>query len=397
MQGKVDSRAMREVNRSLLLDLIRRSGRVSRTDLARRSALTKPTVSAIVEELIAGGVVREVGLSESVPTGGRRARLLEFNDCSAAYLGVTLGAHTTRVAVADARGVLRATCSVPTPEGDARAVLDSALSRVDEVLRRADVPRERLQGVGVALGGLVDCRTGESVLYPQLGWRRVPVREVLQQRLGLPVTVGNVADAAALAEGRLGIAQGCRNYLWLYLGTSVSVGIVIEGQVYFGQRGFAGEIGALSVGRGSPTLDEVASGRALGERAAQLDAERPERRASSTGKRVSAGDLVRWALEGDPAARALLEEAGSELGAAVAQLVSLLDPELVVVGGPLLAAGTWLLDPLRETAEERLVAPLQTHIVPSELGESAVTAGAVFSAMDHVVQSYRIVAAAPLG
>src|SRR5690606_38193288 len=125
------------------------------------------------------------------------------------------------------------------------------------------------------------------------------VREVLQQRLGLPVTVGNVADAAALAEGRLGIAQGCRNYLWLYLGTSVSVGIVIDGQVYFGQRGFAGEIGALSVGRGSPTLDEVASGRALGERAAQLDAERPERRASSTGKRVSAGDLVRWALEGD--------------------------------------------------------------------------------------------------
>ena len=97
VQGKVDSRAMREVNRSIVLDIIRRGGRVSRTDLARRSTLTKPTVSAIVEDLLARGIVQEVGFGKTVASGGRRARLLEFNDASAAYLGIALGVNTTTV------------------------------------------------------------------------------------------------------------------------------------------------------------------------------------------------------------------------------------------------------------------------------------------------------------
>ncbi|MDQ2646341.1 MAG: MarR family transcriptional regulator, partial [Myxococcota bacterium] len=101
IQRKVDSRAMREVNRSIVLDIIRRGGRVSRTDLARRSTLTKPTVSAIVEDLIATGIVHEVGYDHTVGVGGRRARLLEFNDASAAYLGVRFGVSTTSVGVAD--------------------------------------------------------------------------------------------------------------------------------------------------------------------------------------------------------------------------------------------------------------------------------------------------------
>src|SRR6185295_10010245 len=104
MLGKGDNRAIREVNRSIILDLVRRGSRISRTELARRSKLTKPTVSAIVEELIGDGVVREVGFGESVAGGGRPARLLEFNDASAAYLGIHFGVRATTVAVADARG-----------------------------------------------------------------------------------------------------------------------------------------------------------------------------------------------------------------------------------------------------------------------------------------------------
>ena len=111
---------MREVNRSIVLDMIRRGGRISRTDLARSSQLTKPTVSAIVEDLIAGGVVQEVGYGKAVASGGRRARLLQFNDASAAYLGVRVGVRTTSVAVADARGQIRATRELSSHHGDAR-------------------------------------------------------------------------------------------------------------------------------------------------------------------------------------------------------------------------------------------------------------------------------------
>src|SRR6187399_2613660 len=117
MRGKVDSRAMREVNRSIVLDMIRRGGRISRTDLARSSQLTKPTVSAIVEDLIAGGVVQEVGYGKAVASGGRRARLLQFNDASAAYLGICFGVETTTVGLADARGEIRVRREVPTLPG----------------------------------------------------------------------------------------------------------------------------------------------------------------------------------------------------------------------------------------------------------------------------------------
>jgi hypothetical protein len=126
VQGKVDSRAMREVNRSIVLDIIRRGGKVSRTDLAKRSALTKPTVSAIVEDLLARGIVQEVGFGKTVATGGRRARLLEFNDASAAYLGLRFGVHTTTLPRAAAPGPERAITETPTIPDDPPAAVRAA-------------------------------------------------------------------------------------------------------------------------------------------------------------------------------------------------------------------------------------------------------------------------------
>src|SRR5690606_14493554 len=151
IQRKVDSRAMREVNRSIVLDIIRRGGRVSRTDLARRSTLTKPTVSAIVEDLIANGIVHEVGYDHTVGVGGRRARLLEFNEASAAYLGIRFGVSAVSVGVADARGELRTVREVPSVIGDPERSVGLALGLVDTVLAEAGLPRERLQAVGVTL------------------------------------------------------------------------------------------------------------------------------------------------------------------------------------------------------------------------------------------------------
>src|SRR4051812_7015597 len=160
VQGKVDSRAMREVNRSIVLDIIRRGGRVSRTDLARRSALTKPTVSAIVEDLLARGIVQEVGFGKTVASGGRRARLLEFNDASAAYLGICFGVGTTTVGLADARGELRVRREIPAPQSSPEAVIASAAELAEAVCEEAGFPRDRLQGVGVTVPGLVNAANG---------------------------------------------------------------------------------------------------------------------------------------------------------------------------------------------------------------------------------------------
>src|SRR5215471_10665415 len=160
MLGKGDNRAIREVNRSIILDLIRRGERVSRTELARRSKLTKPTVSAIVDELIGEGVVREVCFGESVSGGGRPARLLEFNDASAAYLGIHFGVRTTTVAVADARGTIRLVRARPSVVGAPARSMKAIRPLVAEALQAAKVPRSRVEGVCATVPGLVDQESG---------------------------------------------------------------------------------------------------------------------------------------------------------------------------------------------------------------------------------------------
>jgi predicted NBD/HSP70 family sugar kinase len=396
MQGKVDSRAMREVNRSIVLDMIRRDGRVSRTDLARRSALTKPTVSAIVEDLIAAGIVHEVGFGQRVRNGGRRARLLEFNESSAAYLGVRFGVHTTTVAISDARGVIRATRDVATVAGDAVASVESAAALVDDALAAADIPRKRLQAVGVAVGGLVDFRTGVCVLSPNLGWKDFALRDALESRLELPVVVNNVTDAAALAEGRLGAAMGVRSYVWVYVGTGIGAGIVIDGQVFYGHRGFSGEIGHCRMGKGGPILEDVASLRALVERAHGALAGGTTSSLSDCGAELSAFDVIRVARSGDSVAAGVVAEAARHLGVGISYLLNILNPEQVVLGGPMIEAGESLFEPLRESVAAHALSPEGVRIVPTALGDRAATAGAVLAAMDHSVQSLRVVAAAPL-
>jgi N-acetylglucosamine repressor len=388
MRGKVDSRAMREVNRSIVLDMIRRGGRISRTDLARRSHLTKPTVSAIVEDLIAGGVVQEVGFGKAVASGGRRARLLQFNEASAAYLGIRVGVHTTSVAIADARGQIRIMRELPTAKGDAIGMIDRAIGIVDETFEAAEIPRERLQAVGVTVPGLVDTSTGVCVLGPNVDWKNVPV------------VVQNVTNAGAIAEGQIGAAQGYRSYVWVYVGSGLGAGIVLDGRPFYGRQGFSGEIGHCQVvesgilcGCGAiGCLETVASGRALERQAQQAVDDGQTTRLSELDRPIEVTDIVAAAGEGDELSISLFEAAGTNLGKGLAYLQNILNPEIVVLGGRVVEAGDLLLKPARRAAHDHALKAERVPIVSSVLKERSGIVGAVLSAMDLSVQSYRIVA-----
>ncbi|MFO7180752.1 MAG: ROK family transcriptional regulator [Pseudomonadota bacterium] len=400
IQRKVDSRAMREVNRSIVLDIIRRGGRVSRTDLARRSTLTKPTVSAIVEDLIANGIVHEVGYDHTVGVGGRRARLLEFNEASAAYLGIRFGVSAVSVGVADARGELRTVREVPGVIGNPERSVELALGLVDTVLAEAGLPRERLQAVGVTLPGLVAQSTGTVELAPNLEWTSAPVRDLVQRVLNLPVVVMNITNSGALAEGRSGAAKGVRSYVWLYVGTGTGAGIVIDGRLFHGHNGFSGEIGHCPLVLDGPEctcglrgcLEAVASGWAIGRAA-----ERARKSNAATLLRDLPGPLdaeavAEAARQGDAEAQRILAEVGNYLGMGLSTLVNLLDPEMVVLAGGVTAAGDYLLNPTRESAAKHTLRGRNVRIVTSTLGDQAGMLGAVLGAMDQCVRSYRVVA-----
>jgi N-acetylglucosamine repressor len=400
IQRKVDSRAMREVNRSIVLDIIRRGGRVSRTDLARRSTLTKPTVSAIVEDLIATGIVHEVGYDHTVGVGGRRARLLEFNDNSAAYLGVRFGVSTTSVGVADARGELRAVRDVPTVVGDPELSVSHAMDLVDDVLAEAKLPRDRLEAVGVTIPGLVAQSTGIVELAPNLEWKNAPLRALVQRSLDLPVVVLNVTNSGALAEGRAGAAKGVRSYVWLYVGTGIGAGIVIDGRVFYGQKGFSGEIGHCPLVLDGPEcscglrgcLEAAASGWAIaraGERVRESGAATLLREHQGPLDAEAVADAAR---RGDAEAQRIFRDVGNYLGMGISTLINLLDPEMIVLAGGVMAASDYILEHARESAAKHTLRGKDVRIVTSTLGDQGSLLGSVVAAMEHSVRSYRVVA-----
>jgi glucokinase-like ROK family protein len=399
MLGRGNNRAIREVNRSIILDLLRRGDRISRTELARRSKLTKPTVSTIVDEFITTGVVREVGLGESLSGGGRPAMLLEFDDTSAAYLGIHFGVRATRVALADARGNIRLVRDRPSLRETPERAAKTARALVVEVLQAAKIPRARVAAVGATVPGLVDQDTGVCVLAPNLGWKDFPLRETLQNELRVPVIVNNITQASALAEGRLGAARGKLSYVWVYVGSGMGAGIVIDGQIFHGQRGFSGEIGHCPVVEDGPLcgcgrrgcLETVASTMALVKAAKTAIAGKSSTILSKTKGEIDIAAITAAASKNDKVAMRILDQASEYLGRGLSYLLNILNPEMIVLGGPVAQAGDYLLREVRASVARHALLPHGVAIVPSTLGDRAELAGAVLLAMESTVRSYRIV------
>ena len=399
--SKGNNQAIREVNRSIILDLVRRDRRISRTELARRSKLTKPTVSTIVDQLIADGVVREVGFGASVAGGGRPARLLDFNEDSAAYLAVHLGMHTITVGVADARGQIFESRSRPAIYDAPARSLKALRPLIAEALRAAKVPRSRIEGAAATVPGLYDRESGVCVLAPNLGWRDFPVRAALAEELGMPVMVNNIIHALAVAEGRVGAARGVRSYVCVYVDMGIGSGIVTDGRLFFGQRGLSGEIGHCPVVADGPPcgcgrsgcLETVASTMALARAAERAIAE-GETSVLSGRPTIDAAAITQAALAGDTLSVRLLADAGEHLGRGVSYLLNILNPEMVVLAGPYAAAGEILLAPLRASVARHAIRPEGVTIVPSTLRERADLIGSVLMVMDETTRSYRIVGGA---
>ncbi len=399
MHDRGSSRAMREVNRSLIVNLLRSGKRTSRAGLAQSSKLTKPTVSSIVDQLIRDGMIREVGLGESDVTGGRPAQLLEFNDRSAAYLGIHFGVHETVVALANARGQIQLRQSRPTIKASPGKAIAAIAPLVDEVLHAAKVPRSRVEAVGATVPGLVDQFSGLCVLAPNLGWRDVPLRDALADTLRMPVVVNNITQASAIAEARVGVAQGLNSFVWIYAGSGVGAGIVIDGQIFVGERGFSGEIGHCQVQDNGPLcgcgrrgcLETVASGMAV-MRAVEAAAQRgtPVRGADNAAP-LDVAAVAAAARDGDLAARKIFADVGRHLGRGVSYLLNILNPQIVVVGGPVGEAGEVVLRSLRASATRHALDAGKIAVVASTLGRDAEIVGAVYLAMAHAVRSYRLV------
>lgn len=394
--GPAGHASMRESNRSFVLSLLRENAQLSRADIAKATSLAKPTVSTIVEGLLASGLVREVGVGTTTRSGGRPPILLEFNERSEFLAGVHVGVSRTTVVVADALGTEVARDVVTTPHGRPGPALRRIADKVRSTAAAAGAVNGLLTTVGVVVPGLVDHHRGLCLLAPNLGWKEVAVADMLHASLGRPVFVHNTAQAVAVSEQLDGAAQGAADVAVLYAGSGVGAGLLTRGR---GIGGIAGEIGhcylpgakhRCTCGK-TGCLETVASGWALvRDVEAAVAAGRRTTATAYAGNAALAGrHVAEAAASGDALATRLVARAGEALGIAASWLVNMFSPQVLVLAGGLLEAGEPLLAPLRSTAQRLSLPQAWEKVVvrQAELAQDAEVRGAVLLALQQAHSS----------
>lgn len=372
-----DLSLMRELNQALILNLVRQEGQISRAEIAKRTNLSRSTVSNIINELIEARRIFEIQKGES--RGGRRPIMLELNYRSRCIVGIELATTSLHLLITDLKAMILHEHSEPfdITTGPDRST-EQLVRAVNQALADAKIDRECVAGVGIGVPGPLTTTTGRTIAPPIMpGWSGVSLRERFSEALGLPVYVDNDANLGALAEYRLGAAQGIRNVAYLYLGsTGIGAGLVLNGSVYRGEIGSAGEIGHLTIDEDGP-LCSCGSYGCL-ESFAGLPHLLRQAAALSDGRYRTLEQLIEQAHAGNQQIADLFVTAGTHLGVAVASLLNLYNPGLVVIGGPLASAGELLLATVRATARKRALSITIEHcdIVTGLLGQHAVTLGA---------------------
>jgi predicted NBD/HSP70 family sugar kinase len=369
--------SLRESNRARVVQALRMLGVASRADVARWTGLSRSTVSSIVAELLADRVAIARDDDDRSGSAGRPPALIALDPTAGVAVGIDFGKRHLGVAAADLSHRVLAEEWVEMPEDyEAEEGIDRAVELVESVLAESGADGDRLLGVGMGLPGPVHRSgiVGSSAILP--GWAGTRGAERMSERLGLEVWVGNDANLGALSEATWGAGRGTCAFVYLKLSTGIGAGIVIDGKLFDGAGGTAGEIGHT-------TLDETGEICRCGSRGCletyAAGAAIARMLSRSRGEELDVEAVLSRADAGDPACRRALRDAGRHIGVAVANLCNLINPERIVVGGSMGQAGDLLLDPLRESVGLRAIpsAAEDVEVVPGELGDRAELLGAV--------------------
>lgn len=371
-------------NSRLVLRTIYEQDLISRADIARRTALSRATVSDVVTELMEEGLVMETGLGPSA--GGKPPTLLDVVADARLLVCLDLGNSRLRGALVDLRGHIRHEESLPLNDRDGETVLAQVYELIDRLAAGTDRP---VLGIGIGTPGLMDVRQGVVRSAVNMDWTDLPLRDLLQDRYDLPAYVVNDSHAAALAEYTFGADGHKPNLVVIKIGRGISAGLVLNGQLHHGDGSGAGEIGHVVVNEEGEIcrcghrgcLETIVSSRAIVRRAQAIAQANPDstlNRLAADPAQITTEIVQRAIADGEPELVALIQETGHYLGIALANLVGALNVQKILVAGTVAQFGGALLIPARETMQARCLAALaaDTQIEPASLGTDIVILGA---------------------
>ncbi|MFQ5612422.1 MAG: ROK family protein [Anaerolineae bacterium] len=389
---------IRSSNQAAILRTIRESGHISRGEIARRLQLHPSTVTRLVEQLIAEGLVHErEDRGRSSARGGRRTIPLEFNYESSLIAGVDLSGSRIKGALTNLAGHVLHRTDAPIAYQRSDENLARLIALIENLLAASRPAEQYIRGIGIGAPAVTLNEEGIVTWAPSLGWRDLRLKACLEERFRLPVFVENDVNLATLGEHWRGAAQGAGHVVGVFVGSGIGAGIIIDNELYRGSTRAAGEVGYLiydlacfdESGGDFGWLESMASGPGTVRRA--LEAIRrgetsPVLALAGEEGSIAPGHIFQAARQGDPLALHLANDTARYLSVAISSVISILDPEVVVIGGGSAWAEDLLLEPIIEHVCN--VVPGMPTVVPAQLGSDAVMLGAVslvLHATDHVV------------
>lgn len=371
------SDTVREINRRIILNYVRENAPISRSEIARKTALQRSTVSLIVQELKDLGLVDEIHGESS---GGRPPILLQLQSLKPVALGIALMTDRTYIVTGDLSGRI-----IDREEFETHADFKKTFS---EIIRRSKKLIKKhggdIEGIGISLPGVVDSKKGIAYFIPHFKWHDLPVAEDLERELGLPVRADNDANAVAWAELWFGQDAGTDetlDFITVLVEEGIGTGIVFDGQIYQGKNGTAGELGHMTIGKGAPVTCATGSRECW-------EAFASERAAVARYKKAVAGSekdadidmdrLIDLALEGDKDAQDVIKRTAEYLGIGIANIIQGLGPESVVIAGGITRAWSLIEGDLQAAVKSCICREYHsTNLVRSKFGEDSNVMGAI--------------------
>jgi glucokinase-like ROK family protein len=385
---------VKNINKHAVLDLIRFTpGGVSRADLAQRMIISRAAVTIIINDLMDSGLIQETESRNS--SSGRPPIILEINPSFGYVAGIDMGATHLSIILTNFGAQVIDEVEFPYPiNRGPELCLPDVDKHLKELLAKNNLQLSDISAIGLDVPGPIVAEAG-IVLAPPImpGWDRFPIRETLEKLWNRPVALTNDAEAGALGEWAFGAGRGESDLAYIKVGTGIGAGLLLDGRIYRGATGSAGEIGHLTMIENGPLcncgnngcLEALAGGQAIARQAqeAVLRGERTILSSMHPENKITAQDVASAAQRGDLVAQRIVSEAGSYLGVALAGLVNLFNPGMVVVGGGIAQIGDLFLQPVRNAVMRRsLPAAARTvKITTAVLGHRSSSIGAAVEAL----------------
>lgn len=366
---------MKKMNTAIVLDAVLRYAPLSRAQISERTGLNKATVSSLVLDLIDNHLVADLGPGAS--SGGRKPNLLEFRASSGYAVGIDLGVNYIRGILTDLEGGVVAEHRLTLKAQNVESVIPRLLECIETLRARIPACPYGMVGIGIGVPGLVN-ESGTILFAPNLSWPEVPLRTIVEERFGVPVTIDNEANAGAQGEQRYGAGRGIANQIYVSVGIGIGTGMILNKELYKGAGGFSGELGHLSIhADGKPCRcgnqgcwELYASENALLEQSAPLGYH-------------DLDALLEAAGRGEPEVLALFERIGEALGVGIANIVNVFNPDVVIIGNEMRRAEAWIEEAVQRTVARRALAHHRgkLQVLFAEQGEKSAVRGAAYYAI----------------